>query len=772
MKKTIRAILLMLGLLAASLTSGQSSRQSVQAFSQGNGALDAPAALKPQSLEKDGTICYASARGNDLSGGLSWGTAKGSIMGCYDAMKAAGGTIFFTDGGVYSGVPVSACKKTDPPGCGIWLMGPHDPNYKKPPPGWRRARPTNFVGVGGSWFGPNSHTAPKVGVAAGGTADRNHPSIWLSAVNTLTFSNMVTFQSQRPVVLGEDSNHGRISTGTVAGITFTNVDPSVANVPGAGPGVDITGQSFWLWFRDCVFDGFYANPVTSNNRAAVLIDGTGNAGSGMIYVTDSNVNGGGIKYVPGTNPGSLVVRNLTLEGDFGHDVPPAVWMSGSGTSNGTTLLADNVAVADAGPSGAVAVQIDGGLADNATILSAMGAGRNGRNVQGPAVVISQFQSLNLGPSNDTVSPLRQGQSGFIFGHVVGQQDSARRSFAPAAVRFPNLARQRPSSWTATQFGGRTKYETGISAPDGTSNAARASNVGSNLQEAVFFLSGIQRLAVGDWFLGGAWLRSSTGNGYSQSNTRGLAFSIVGNGNSLVGRQNGAVNKGDGEWEWQWFAEQVVSAATPSADLRFGGTFDNQHGIEVYAPVLIRIPAGTISDNEVYELAVNLQSYPDTSSPGDVSMLRNQRLSIGGSTPFLAKLTHSCNADCVQKFPDAPGPNDLAATNLSQVWMKDQTFTARATFGEGTPLSRYARYQAVLNASEVAQNTCVSQSFKVVGIRSRDILIGISKPTEQAGLSVSAGHVTGNEAATLNFCNNTPSPILPKQGETYQFVVVQ
>jgi hypothetical protein len=583
---------------------------------------------------------------------------------------------------------------------------------------------------------------------------------------------MNLYISARPVVVGEDSNGKRQGSGTCASITFTNVDPNIINALGNGPGFDITGNSFWIWIKNSLATGFYANPVTANNRAAILLDGTGGFGVGLVFISDTNVNGGGVKYVPGINPGSLVVRNLTIEGDPSHDIPPAVWMSGNGTANGTTLLADSVVVADPGPSGAPAVKIDGGLPDNSTIIGAVGGGPGGSNVQGPAIIVSQLQSLHLGPSNDSVSPLRQGQAGFIFGHVVGQHDSARRSFAPTAIRFKNIAFQQSSSWTVAQFGGKTTYTRGVIAPDGTTNAARASNAGSALKEVMYFFDQSQRIAVGDWYVGGAWLRSQTANGYAQSNTQGLVFSVIDQGNSGTGRQSSAINRGDGEWEWQWIAQKIASISAASARIVFGAAFDGTHTIEAYAPILVHIPAGTLSDNEAYELAINLQSYPDTATPGEISTLRNQQLSIGGTSPFLAKLTHSCRADCIQTFPDAAGPNDLAASNLQQTWTQPQNFSSGSKFGNGTLLSRYARFSAALSPAPVAPHTCISQSFAVKGVLPQDILIGINKPSDQLGLSVSPGHISALGTATLNFCNETGSPITPTGNETYNFVVVQ
>lgn len=719
-------------------------------------------------------MCYASPDGSDSNDGLSWASAKYSLMGCYDGMGGDGGTIYFTDSNFTGDYGlVHACKRGDPPGCGIWIMGHNDPNIAHPPPGWRVAKKAgvNFVGVGGANFGANSHDGPKVGVAAGGNR-HNLPSIWLSSVVNISFANMNLHASARPVVVGEDSNGSRKGAGSCSSITFKNVDPNILNAFGNGPGFDITGNSFWIWIKNSLASGFYANPLTADNRAAILLDGTDGLGVGMIFISDTNVNGGGVKYVPGRNPGSLVVRNLTIEGDFSHDIPPAVWMAGSGTANGTTLLADNVFVADPGPLGAFAVKIDGGLADNSAIIGAVGAGAGGGNVQGPAVIVSQFQSPNLGPSNGNVSPLRQGQAGFIFGHVVGQHDAARRVFAPTASRFKNIAPQQSSSWGATQFGGKTTYRRGILAPDGTMNAARASNQGSKLKQTITFLDQSQIIAVGDWYIGGAWLRSLTANGYAESNTQGLSFGLVGEGDSATGRQSGAINKGDGEWEWQWLVEKITAGVTTPARVIFGAAFDDTHTIEAYAPVLIHIPAGMVSENEIFEMAVNLQSYPDTATPGDISTLRNQRLSVGGATPFFAKLTHSCTADCVENFPNGPGPNDLAATNLPQVWTEPQSFPSGSKFGNGTLLSRYARFSAAISPVQVGSNTCVAQAFSVRGLLYGDILIGVSKPTEQIGLSVSPGHVMTNDTVSINFCNNTGAPITPTPKEIYQFVVVQ
>lgn len=740
---------------------------------------------KPPVISHRGAICYASASGSDASDGLSWATAKESLMACYDSMTAEAGTILFSDGGTYSGSQVRACPRSDPAGCGIWIMGPKDPNYKNPPPGWRRAkRGINFVGVAGASFGANTRSGTKPGVLAGNGADRNHPSIWLSAVTNVVVRNAATFSTDgasplRGVVVGETSNHDRRGVGSCTSITLDNVDPGMYGGTGAGPGIDITGGSFWITIDNSLVTGAYGQPVGSDRRASILIDGGGNEGNGLVFITNTNVNGGGVKYVPGINPGSLVVRNLTMEGDFQHDVPPAVWISGSGTANGTTIFADNVVVADPGRAGAPALQVDGGLADNCTAIGVSGEGNpaDGVNVRGPCTIVGQFQSYNLAASNDVISPLRRGQAGTVMGHVLGQHDSARRAFAPTAVRFTNLASQQSAKWATSQFGGVTTFRSQITAPDGTTNTGQASNRGSGLQENLWFTGGnghfTQEISLGDWYVMGAWVRSATKNGYAGSNTQALVFSIDdAPPGSLSGTRSSAPSKGDGEWEWQWAAYKITKVNAPKVYVQFAARFDNAHSIEAYAPILLHIPTGTISDNEAYELAVNLESFPDTAQVGDLSTLRNQRMSIGGTTSFFAKLTHSCTADCIQEFPNASGPNKLAATNVTQDWERAQHFRAGSVFGNGTSLSRYARYDAKLSPLSVAARSCAAQAFSIRGVLAQDLLIAVAKPTEDKGLSITPGHVTGNNTATINFCNFTDNVIIPTANEVYQFIFVQ
>src|SRR5947208_1447060 len=84
-------------------------------------------------------IVYVSPNGSDSNDGRSWGSAKATILAAYDGLPASGGTIYITGGSFVGGTIANQ---------GIWIVGPNDPSYNSPLPGWRREKSVRFVGVG------------------------------------------------------------------------------------------------------------------------------------------------------------------------------------------------------------------------------------------------------------------------------------------------------------------------------------------------------------------------------------------------------------------------------------------------------------------------------------------------------------------------------------------------------------------------------------------------------------------------------------------------
>lgn len=573
------------------------------------------------------SVCYAKSGGSDSNDGSYWAFAKADVMACYDALPSRGGTIYIMDGG-RDGGGIPACKPSDPHGCGIWIMGQIDPNYPHPPDGWRRAKAAvSFVGVGGTHLSFNSYQG-QVFVSAGDGNDIYHPGIWLSGVgSSLHFENLAIQYPGRGIVVGENSNFDRTRAGRGGsqGVSFENVSAAVNSKIGNGPTVDLTGGSFWLRFIRCGFSANTRAPSPTDDKgAAVLLDGKYGAGASAYFedtsIAGGGTGGGGIKFYTNTYTiTSLYIHGLQTES---LQNVPAVWLlpsvpGGSATGMASITISD-VSLADSvGPTPAVRVDGLNNPPENVLVT-----GLQDGMVVGAATVFSQSPP---GLYSTTVpSPLSLGQRGIFRGRVVGQTDAARRGFSPVVARFPNLASQSPSKWWTS---GKAQISD-VPAPDGTKNATRVASLGG-LSYAQFFVDRNYQPGIGDRILAGVWVRAATANGYYGGNPVQLicdACSLAGPGQSGKTSNYAVLQapwKGDGEWEWLWGAWQVTASPRKGA-IMLSGYADPRTATDFFAPVLLEIPAGAISDNEAWELAINLQSYRDGALPGQVSLLRGEQ----------------------------------------------------------------------------------------------------------------------------------------------------
>ncbi len=81
-------------------------------------------------------------------------------------------------------------------------------------------------------------------------------------------------------------------------------------------------------------------------------------------------------------------------------------------------------------------------------------------------------------------------------------------------------------------------------------------------------------------------------------------------------------------------------------------------------------------------------------------------------------------------------------------------------------------QLTLSPASVAANTTAEQTFTFPGIRLRDTIAGVSKPTSQAGLGVVNYRVTADDTIGITFVNSTASPIVPTASEMYKITWVR
>jgi hypothetical protein len=513
--------------------------------------------------------------------------------------------------------------------------------------------------------------------AIGGFAASTQPAVWISGVSgALRFENLGFESAWNATRLGIDSNGNRTTTGA-QGITFRNVSGATSNVSAsAGPTVDAGANVFWIWFEGCTMAANAAAAVGTDAHANMVINRGSGGGSFLITVKDNVWNGGGgIKYYTAGAGGSLFVDNLTIEGNAGHG-DPAVWLPSAGV-NAANLTVDvnNVALADYTDVVPV-VQVDGQLSPaQIRVSNSIGSGLA---VKGPATIIGSGDVQNL--NTQALGPAFYNQTGFFSSsynaaRVYGQQDTLRRSFAPVSTRFVNLSPQLPSAWT--NGSGTPTITTGISGPDGTTNAGRVSAVGTS---NVRFYNTSRTTTVGDWIIAGIWARSNTANGFAggPSPATVSVSSMTSELISGVSTTAGAINlpqfiQGDGEWGWYYVVFQILTVSGGTGTVQFAGSADSTHTIDFYAPILLHIPNGTVSQNEASEIAMHLVSYPETSVAADVSMLRGHTLHFNGSNFLVDNGSNGTFANGAElRFLSSNGTNyagfkgGASTTNL--VWL--------------------------------------------------------------------------------------------------------
>lgn len=75
-------------------------------------------------------------------------------------------------------------------------------------------------------------------------------------------------------------------------------------------------------------------------------------------------------------------------------------------------------------------------------------------------------------------------------------------------------------------------------------------------------------------------------------------------------------------------------------------------------------------------------------------------------------------------------------------------------------------------SEVATITTSEQTVTINGLKTTDKILGVSKPTEQAGLAVTNARVSAADTIAIQFVNPTAAGITPTASETYTALVLR
>lgn len=562
------------------------------------------------------SIRYVTSSGNDSNDGLSWGTAKLTVMAAYDALPATGGTVYIC------GQPSGSIVQATSTGQGIWIMGPSDPNYASPPAGWRQGKPISFIGSCGT-AGDQQGNKPTVFVGANSTLG---PWIWLSSMQGSNinphFENLSSRYYSTAVRIGFDSNNAQTNTSGVFGASFDNIQTKMCNptcTSGQGPGWWIGGgDSADLFFNNLVIQGNPQATPGSDNQAAMLFQ-TGSAINGIIAtVTNSVLLNGEIKYYEPQGGSVITVKNVYSEALGGGSVTPGVgtfWAASSGGSN-TSYHIEDVFTAD--PSGNVCnarfdpIAWHAGQITTVNINAPCSGGTANPTQQGSIV------GLNLGAITGGSDPLTQNATGVSYGRYYGHIGGAERQFAPSMIRLANLAPSTSSSWTISGAGGT--ITTGIADPSGGTGAARVAATTNNV--TITFYSQSLALAVGQYFVAGLYARFNSPDDYydfSGAATYGLDITVTGSGDTVQCSKLWPPGIATDSWFWVYELCKVTAAPTTPATVTMTSSAPvvgaHTSTLDFFSPVFNNIAAGTFSNDEVYEYANALKPYNSTCTVG-------------------------------------------------------------------------------------------------------------------------------------------------------------
>jgi len=93
--------------------------------------------------------------------------------------------------------------------------------------------------------------------------------------------------------------------------------------------------------------------------------------------------------------------------------------------------------------------------------------------------------------------------------------------------------------------------------------------------------------------------------------------------------------------------------------------------------------------------------------------------------------------------------------------------------QGAALASITSYNAnVGTLSATAANVCGGQDVTAVGLAANDFVVGVTKPTAQAGIGVAYSAVVTADTANINLCNPTAGSVTATGDETYSITALR
>ena len=401
-------------------------------------------------------------------------------------------------------------------------------------------------------------------------------------------------------------------------------------------GVQVDG-TFWVWIKDCAFNA----KATSGPTIRMTALTPGSTGTGLVDIRDTIIAGHGMKIDPRVSTpqpaGNVTMTNVTTESmrdafltiDASH-----AYISGIHLTK--IEVADNISM----PALISIINADPGKVRNVSLKDSdsifpyvplvTGGSISGFNVEAGSTIDYPDKGWRIGADQRRYTLMRDGT-------IDAETPLVFSQMSPFIIPYQTFAfGQNPAGWTK----GNATVTTGVMGPDGTLTAGTLTSSGG--EKYIRFNSGAVTYAVGDWVLAGVWIRgeSSTKPPYAYS-----SISLSGSGTA---RFDNATAQGfnipgyAGYGDLNFPTQQLPSAWYPAIGY---GKITSITGSTSFETVLdlkctdtqptsywkqwaMRIPAGTMPDQEVIRLARSLRNMLPNVPAGSLGMYPDQTFYAG------------------------------------------------------------------------------------------------------------------------------------------------
>lgn len=589
--------------------------------------------------------------GDDNNDGLDARYPKKYITAAYDALPAAGGTIYVMDGS-YVGGEVSQ------QGLLLTAVGTLYP-------GWRRLKTLRLVGHCGISTGaqlayPAARIFPgRVGDGAAYFPPNSQFGVWFTGNGSaggfpVVIENIiVNFRGGFRV--GGNPNPAVDPYGPSGmGSDFTtalwwlkncstqfNGDGSAVN---AQPGFHI-GYCIWGNIIECTSDRPLDAEFTSDRRAGFLVKPSD--GSSQVIFDHCRGTQGGIKFYAGSSSWGIDVNWYQIEGDFVHPLPPAVWLLGANKFGSGVI--NNASGADAGAGSMNGITIEetsNFQPSQILVLNASGP------PNGPCTTMAVSEA-NSGNVTSVDTPAGVEQISISGGRIWGDMDFVRQVTPIITNRVKNLCPQHTGAdgesgpvtnptvidhssnriWTQENVvvvgGSGTCVDAPVNNKIGTTTAIQISCADGGLAYQRLFYA-TRTVAVGDIFVCGLWVRFPSGpppTGFP------IGMTLTNGALEVEYHPAGEVGPafyGDGQWSYvkSWAKVVALHGETQALPNFVVQNIPLAHPIVIDQRFIAHIPAGVMSPNEFGAFFQNLVSYVQAPT-GEATTQLGQGLVVKG-----------------------------------------------------------------------------------------------------------------------------------------------